>query len=69
MKSFSPSPELLTGIGLVTAGLMAVANGNHDLLSQILAPFGGGLILSDTVGRAARAARERVKIRVRRDDE
>ena len=69
MKSFSLTPELLTGIGLVTAGLMALASGNHDLLSQSLAPFGGGLILSDAAGRLSRAARERVKIRVRRDDE
>jgi len=60
------STEFWTGTGLVVAGLAALAAGMHGALSQALAPFGVGLILSDVLTKTARAARERA--RVRRDD-
>lgn len=63
------STEVLTGVGLIVAGVAAQAAGLHDLFAQALVPFGIGMILSDAAGRAARAARERVAVRVRKDDE
>ena len=63
------SSEILTGAGLIAMGLIAQAAGHHEMLAQAMAPFGVGLILSDALGRAGKAARERVKVRVRRDDE
>ena len=61
--------EILAGSGLAVMGLLALAAGRHDLVSQALAPFGGGLILSDVLTRAGRVTREGVKILVRRDDD
>jgi len=60
-KGFFSSAEVLTGIGLVVAGLCGMADGRHDLLSQALAPFGGGLIFSEMVSRLARGARGRIQ--------
>ena len=67
VKSFFSSAEVLTGIGMLVAGLCAVADGRHDLLSQALAPFGTGLVLCEMLSRLARTARERVA--VRKDDD
>ena len=49
-------------------GLLALASGRHDMVSQAMAPFGIGLILSDGLTRAGKAAREGVKVLIRRDD-
>ena len=68
-KSLLTSPEVWTGAGLTLAGAAALAFGMHGILAQALAPFGIGLILSEVLTKAARAARERAKVRVRRDDE
>lgn len=62
-KTIFSSAEVLTGIGMLVAGLCGVADGRHDLLSLALAPFGAGLILSDSLSRMARAARERITVR------
>ncbi len=67
-KTLLTSTEFWTGTGLVVAGLAALASGMHGVLSQALAPFGVGLILSDVLSQTARAARERARVRVRRDD-
>ena len=68
-KALLSSTEVWTGASLVLAGLAALAIGVHGILAHALAPFGVGLILSDVVGKAAGAARERAKVRVRRDDD
>ena len=68
-KTLLTSPEVWTGTGLFAAGIFAIAHGEHGVLAQALAPFGIGLVLSDVLAKGAKAARERVKIRVRRDDE
>ena len=62
------STEVLAGAGLTVLGLLALASGRHDMVSQAMAPFGIGLILSDALTRAGRAAREGVKVLIRRDD-
>ena len=67
-KSFFKSNELMVGGGLTVLGLLALAAGRHDLVSQAMAPFGIGLILSDALTRAGRATRETVKVLIRRDD-
>lgn len=66
-KSFLSSTEVLSGFGLIVAGLGAHVMGFHDVFAQALAPFGVGMILSDGISRAAKTTRERV--RVRRDDD
>lgn len=66
-KSFLSSTEVLSGFGLVIAGFAARLLGFHDVFAQALAPFGVGLILSDGISRAAKATRERIRVRVRRD--
>ena len=68
-NSLLASPEVWTGGGLIVAGLAALAFGVHGLLVHALTPFGTGLILSEVLTEAARAGRERVKIRIRRDDD
>ncbi len=68
-KSLLTSPEVWTGAGLIVAGMIALGMGVHNVLGQALAPFGIGLILSEILTRAAKATRERAKIRVRRDDD
>lgn len=68
-KSLLTSTEVWTGGALVLAGLGALGLGIHGVLAQALAPFGLGLILSDALTKAARAARDRAQVRVRRDDE
>jgi hypothetical protein len=67
-KSSFKSNELLVGGGLIVAGLLALAAGRHDMVSQAMAPFGIGLILSDALARAGKAAREGIKVLIRRDD-
>jgi len=68
-KTLLTSTEVWTGVGLTLAGVAALGLGAHSVLAQALAPFGIGLVLSDVLTKAAKAARERVKVRVRRDDE
>lgn len=67
-KSFLSSIEVLSGFGLIVAGVGAHLMGFHDVFAQALAPFGVGLILSDGISRAAKSTRERIRVRVRRDD-
>lgn len=67
-KSFLSSTEVLSGFGLIIAGVGAHLMGFHDIFAQALAPFGVGLILSDGISRAAKSTRERIRVRVRRDD-
>jgi hypothetical protein len=62
------STEVWAGIGMTIMGLLALLLGRHDLLSQALAPFGIGLILSDLLTRLGKTARESVKVFIRRDD-
>ena len=66
-KLLLSSPEVWTGGGLVVAGLACLGLGVHGVLAQALAPFGVGLILSEALPHAAKAGRDR--IRVRRDDD
>lgn len=66
-KSFLSGTEALSGFGLIVAGLGAHMLGFHDVFAMALAPFGVGLILSDSLSRAAKTTRQRV--RVRRDDD
>lgn len=61
------STEVLAGTGMTVLGLLALASGRHDLISQALAPFGIGLILSDALARVGKATREGVKVLIRRD--
>ena len=68
-KDLLTSPEVWTGTGLILAGIVALGLGAHGDSGQALAPFGIGLILSEVLTKAARAARERAKVRVRRDDD
>ncbi len=71
-KSLLTSTEVWTGAGLTLAGIATLALGAHGILAQAMAPFGIGLILSEILTKAAKAAkdaRERAKVRVRRDDE
>ena len=67
-KPFFMSTEVLAGAGLTALGLLALASGRHDMVSQAIAPFGIGMILCDVLTRAGRAAREGVKVLIRRDD-
>ena len=66
-KSILFSTEIMIGFGMVIAGALALAAGFHDVFTMALIPFGAGLALSDIATRIARATRERVKVRVRRD--
>jgi hypothetical protein len=66
-KGLLTCTEVWTGAALLAAGVLAQAAGLHGVLAHALAPFGIGLILSDVLTKAGRAAHERV--RVRRDDE
>jgi hypothetical protein len=66
-KSSLISIEIWIGLGLILLGLAALGMGRHDLISQALTPFGIGLILSDLLARFGKAARERVKVLIRRD--
>jgi len=68
-KKILTSPEVVTGLWLIVAGLLAQTAGIHNVLAIAMAPFGLGLILSELLTRFGRGARERVKIRVRRDDD
>ena len=68
-NSLLASPEVWTGGGLVLAGIAALGLGIPGLLAHALAPFGIGLILSEVLTEAAKAGRDRVKIRIRRDDD
>jgi hypothetical protein len=67
-KSISMSTEVLTGMGMIVVGLLAKETGAHGLLADAMAPFGVGVILSDIMTRAGKAARERAKVRIRRDE-
>ena len=68
-QSWMRSIEVCSGLGLIVAGVAAQVIGLHTILTQALVPFGVGLILSEYLPQAAKSARERVKVRVRRDDE
>jgi len=68
-KTLLTSTEVWTGVGLTLTGVLALGLGAHGVLAQALAPFGIGLVLSDILTKAARTARQRVKVRVRRDDD
>ena len=68
-KTLLTSTESWTGAGLILAGLAALGLGAHGVLAQALTPFGIGLVLSDILTKAVKAKRERVKVRIRRDDE
>lgn len=65
-KTHLVSPEVATGLLLLSAGLAAQVVGVHSQFSNVLVPFGVGLILSDLIVRAGRMTRERVKVRVGR---
>ena len=67
IKSLLSSTEIVAGIGLIVVGASAQAAGMHDIFAVAMAPFGVGLILSDITSRAARATRDRVKVRIPRD--
>ena len=68
LKSLRLSTEIMTGIAFIAIGLLTQAAHVHGLLAVAMAPFGVGLILSDVLTRFGKATRERVKIRIRRDD-
>lgn len=68
-KSLLSSPEVWTGGGLILVGAACLGLGVHGVLVQALAPFGIGLILSEALSEAAKAGRDRIKIRSRRDDD
>lgn len=71
-KYLLTSIEVWTGAGLTLVGLIALSLGTHGVLVHALAPFGIGLALSDILTKAAQAAkeaRERAKVPVRRDDD
>jgi hypothetical protein len=68
IKRFFSSSEVVTGLCLMVTGLLAQIAGIHNVLSMAMAPFGLGLILSEVLARFGRDTRERVKIRIRRDD-
>jgi len=67
-KSILSSTEVVCGTILVVMGAMALATGYRDMFTMAMIPFGAGLILSDIATRIAKATKERVKVRVRRDD-
>jgi hypothetical protein len=67
LKSLVKSTEIMTGVGLIVAGVLAQTAGFHNFYVSALIPFGVGLMLSEVVTRAGKATRERVKVRVRRD--
>ena len=67
-KSILSSTEVICGTILVVMGAMALASGYHDMFTMSMIPFGAGLILSDIATRIAKATKERVKVRIRRDD-
>jgi len=58
----------MTGIAFIAIGLLTQIAHIHSMLAVAIAPFGVGLILSDVLTRFGKATRERVKIRIRRDD-
>lgn len=68
LKSLRMSTEVITGLALIVVGLLVQAAGVHGVLAVAMAPFGLGLILSDMLTRVGKATRERVKVRIRRDD-
>ena len=68
-KHLLTSTEVWTGACLTLAGVIALGLGMHGVLVQAMAPFGVGLALSDVLTKAAKDARERSKVRVRRDDD
>ena len=68
-KTLLTSIEVWTGAGLTLAGIIALGLGAHGVIAQVLAPFGIGLAVSGILVKAAKAARERVKVPVRRDDD
>ena len=67
LKSLKMSTEVITGMAMIVVGLLAQHAGMNGLLAVALPPFGLGLILCDVLLRFGRAAREAVKVRVRRD--
>jgi len=71
-KTLLTSIEVWTGAGLTLAGIIALGLGAHGVIAQALAPFGIGLAVSGILvkaAQAAKAARERVKVPIRRDDD
>ena len=68
-KELLASTEVWTGVGLILVGLMVRGLGASDLFALALVPFGIGLILSDVAAKLAKAARDKAKIRVRREDD
>ena len=63
-------PEVWSGAALVLAGVSALLLGAHGVLAVALAPFGVGVISKRRrLSKAAQDARERAKVRVRRDDD
>lgn len=68
-KALLICPEVWSGAALVLAGVSALVLGAHGVLVQALAPFGVGVMLSAVASKAAQDARERAKVRVRRDDD
>ena len=65
-KALLICPKVWTGAALVVAGVSALVLGAHGILVQALAPFGVGVMMGAV---ASKAARERTKVRVRRDDD
>jgi hypothetical protein len=68
-KELLTSTEVWTGMGLIFVGLMARGLGASDLFAIALTPFGIGLILSDVAAKIAKAARDKAKIRIPRDND
>ena len=66
-KSILSSTEVISGAVLVVMGALALASGYRDIFTMAMIPFGAGLILSDIAARIAKATKDRVKIRIRRD--
>ena len=68
-KSFLMSHEVWAGSGLVVIGLLALATGHHDALSEGCSPFGVGVILCDALTRLGKATRQTVKVMIRQDED
>jgi hypothetical protein len=66
-KSLVSSTEVITGVSLILAGVVAQAAGYHGMLSMALIPFGLGLALSEPGSRLLKDKLQRVKVRIRRD--
>jgi len=65
---FTLNTQASVGFGLIVAGVLTFALGHRELLTMALAPVGVGLVLSDIVARTKKSLRERVKVRVRHNN-